>query len=84
MGNVGVDILKISTLPFSPTDHHANDMRVVVLSQKDNRVATYSNLIRSHSSIAASDIPQLFHTGCERRGQARRSPYAWLQDRCVQ
>ena len=34
MGNVGVDILKISTLPFSPTDHHANDMRVVVLLKK--------------------------------------------------
>ena len=59
-----MDTLKISTLPFSPTDHHANDMRVVVLSQKDNSVATYSNLIRSHSSIAASDIPQLFHAGC--------------------
>ena len=40
MGNEGVDILKISTLPFSPTDHHVKDMRVVVLSQKDNSVAT--------------------------------------------
>ena len=40
MEDVGVDILKISTLPFSPTDHHANDMRVVALLQKDNSVAT--------------------------------------------
>ena len=34
MEDVGVDILKISTLPFSPTDHHASDMRVVALLKK--------------------------------------------------
>ena len=61
------------------------DMRVAVLSQKDNKLATYINLIRSHSSIASSDIPQLFHSGhpwwshlyCKQRGQRSLVAINW-------
>ena len=61
-GFVGVDILQTSTLPFSPTDHHANDMGVAALSQKYNNLLPIT-LIRSHSTIANGDIRHSFHTG---------------------
>ena len=41
-GFAGVDILKISTLPFSPADHHASDIGVAATSQKVYQLTAYN------------------------------------------
>ena len=41
-GFVGVDILQISTLPFSPADHHASDIGVAAPFQKVYQLTAYN------------------------------------------
>ena len=42
-----MDILQTSTLPFSPADHHANDIRVAATSQKVYQLTAYNTHTRS-------------------------------------
>ena len=41
-GFAGVDILRTSTLPFSPADHHASDIGVAATSQKVHQLTAYN------------------------------------------
>ena len=42
-GFAGVDILRTSTLPFSPADHHASDIGVAATSQKVYQLTAYNS-----------------------------------------
>ena len=69
-GFAGVDILRTSTLPFSPADHHASDIGDAATSQKVYQLTAHNSYSKPDGYIPSTqDGPggHIYYVG--RRGQ---------------